>query len=101
MNSHLLPSDASWRDDKALISELSALSTKVTRYILHQLDADAQRAEPPSVEEERSLAEHLAGLAAKLQGRADQRAAHGNQPGVAESTSTDSSPPADDTDRAP
>ena len=55
--------------------ELSQLNTRVTRYVLRHLDADAGRAEPSTVEDERALAERLSGLAAALQARADRRAA--------------------------
>jgi hypothetical protein len=88
MNNYLLVTDQSWPEDNALFAELSKLNTQVTRYVLHQLDADANRAEPPTVEEERALSERLAGLAATLQARADRRAALGELPatiqGVAE-----------------
>lgn len=72
-NNHLAPSDSGWRDDKALIAELSTLNTKVTRYILRQLDADARRTAPPSVTEERALGRCLAVIATKLAARADRR----------------------------
>jgi hypothetical protein len=80
MTSYLLPSDQDWPDEKMLIAELSKLNAHVARYVLHQLDADAQQADPPSMEEERALSEHLATLAGKLQARADRRTVLGDAP---------------------
>jgi hypothetical protein len=80
VNGYLVPSDQGWPEDKALIAELSKLNGQVTRYVLHQLDADAERAEPPSVEEERALSDQMAALARSLQARADRREALGDQP---------------------
>jgi hypothetical protein len=80
VNDYLLPSDQGWPEDNALFAELAKLNTQVTRYVLHQLDADARRTEPPSVEEERALSENLAALADTLRARADRRAALSEQP---------------------
>jgi hypothetical protein len=87
----LLPGDEGWTGDKALIAELSKLNTRVAKYVLQHLDADAGRAEPITVEDERALAKSLALLAATLQERAERRAVLGKQPLAVEGTVT---PPA-------
>lgn len=78
MNGHLLPSDTSWPDDNVLMAELSHLNTRMTRYILRYLDADAGRVEPISVDDEHNLGLKLAELGDVLQRRAARREAENN-----------------------
>jgi hypothetical protein len=82
MNSHLLPGDTGWTDDKVLIADLSHLNTDVTRYVLRYFDADAGQAEPVSAEDEHVLGLKLTELGERLQCRAASResdaSAHGS-----------------------
>lgn len=73
MTGHLLPGDADWTEDKALLADLSHLNTEITRYILRQLDADAKRAEPIPAQDEHDFGQRLIELGKQVQRRAGRR----------------------------
>jgi hypothetical protein len=66
--------------DKQLIANLAALNEQLSHYVVRLLDADAGRAEPVSVADERVLAEALRVMADRLQERADRHAASSTPP---------------------
>jgi len=81
MSSNLLvPGDQEFHEDKQLIADLAALNEQLSRYVLRYLDADARRAEPVSVTDERTFAQALCAMADRLQERAAQRAASSTPP---------------------
>lgn len=55
------------------MAEVTSVNNQLGRYVLLFLDADAGRAEPLSVEDERALAERVASVANGLRARADGR----------------------------
>jgi hypothetical protein len=59
--------------DSVLIAELAEINTIITRYILRFLDADAGRAEPISIEEERALVDRAASAIDSLRARTKRR----------------------------
>jgi hypothetical protein len=73
MTSHLLPGDQAFPDDQQLLADLVSLNQQLTRYVVRYLDADAHRADPTSVANERALADVMATLASKVRERADRR----------------------------
>jgi hypothetical protein len=75
MTGYLMAGDHGFRDDKQLIADLAALNEQLSRYVLRMLDADASRAEPVSVTDERTFAQTLHAMAAQLEERADRRTA--------------------------
>lgn len=79
-DSQLLPSDASWPDDSALLADLSHLNTEVARYVLRQLDVDAGQAKPVSVDDEQALGHQLIELGERIQRRATGRPTKSNGP---------------------
>jgi hypothetical protein len=78
--SHLLPGDKDWQADKALVSELTPIIAQLSTYVVRYLDADAGKAEPISVDDERALGERVTALGAGLQARAERREALGERP---------------------
>lgn len=87
MSSHLVPDDQAFHDDKQLMADAAALNEQLSRYVLRMLDADARRAEPVSVAEERQFAQALCTMADRLEHRADRRAAS-DTPSVLEGDAT-------------
>jgi hypothetical protein len=79
-DSHLLPSDEGWPDDNALLADLSHLNTELARYVLRQLDVDAGRVEPMSVDDEHGLGLQLIELGQRVQRRAALRKAQARGP---------------------
>jgi hypothetical protein len=75
MSSHLVPDDQAYRDDKQLMADLAALNEQLGQYVVRMLDADARRAEPVSVADERRFAQTLCTIADRVEQRADRRAA--------------------------
>lgn len=61
--------------DKRLVASLLALNGQLSHYVVRLLDADAGRAEPVSVAEERVFAEALRVMADRLRERVDRHAA--------------------------
>ncbi len=82
MSSDLVPGDEGFHDDKQLMADLSALNGLLSRYVLRQLDADAERIRPTSIADERALAEIMAALANKVQERANRRAGTDTTPAL-------------------
>ena len=70
-SSHLLPSDARWPADNELLVDVSRLNTDLARYVLRQLDIDAGRAKPMSVDDEHALGHQLIELGQRVQRRID------------------------------
>jgi hypothetical protein len=62
------------------MAEVTQVNTLLGRYVLRFLDADAGRAAALSTEDERALAERVAGMADGLRARADRRDQHGDPP---------------------
>ncbi|HEV7650563.1 MAG TPA: hypothetical protein VGP26_20635 [Actinophytocola sp.] len=66
------PDDAAYQDS-VLMSELAEVNTLIARYIVRFLDADAGRAEPISIEDERALADRAANAIDSLRARTRRR----------------------------
>jgi 3-methyladenine DNA glycosylase Tag len=73
MSGHLVPGDEAFHDDKQLMADLTVLNGQLSRYVLQMLDADAKRAQPIDVADERTFAQTLRAMAERLQERADRR----------------------------
>jgi hypothetical protein len=69
-----MTADTAFHSDKQLMADLATLNEHVSRYLLRLLDADAGRAEPVSVPDERAFASSLQAMADRLQARADRHA---------------------------
>lgn len=67
------PPDHAAHLDNLLVAEIANLNTQLGRYVLHFLDADAGRVAPSSVEDDRALADTVAGVAEGLRARAERR----------------------------
>ena len=74
-------------EDGRLMHDIAALNTKLARYLFRFMDADAGRADPVAVDDERTLAKELNELAARMQARADRRAASPKLPLVIDGVS--------------
>lgn len=72
------PPDDAAHEDGLLMAELTRVNTLLGRYVLRFLDADADRAEPVSIVDERALAGRVAKAAEGLHARAERRERHGN-----------------------
>jgi hypothetical protein len=59
--------------DNLLMAEVSRVNGVLGRYVLRFLDADAGRAEPLGIADERALAGQVADLAGRLRARAARR----------------------------
>lgn len=70
---NLPPPDEAARQERVFMAEIGKLNEQIGHYILRYLDADAGRAEPLSVTEERALADILTALGSKVRMRADRR----------------------------
>ncbi|GAB3433603.1 hypothetical protein GCM10027436_09910 [Actinophytocola sediminis] len=70
--------DGSWHDKLVLITDLVAMNKKISAYVLRTLDADARRAAPMAVADERALGLRLIDLGSAIQFHADQ---HDTEPG--------------------
>jgi hypothetical protein len=88
VNSHLVPGDEAWPADRAFLSELTPVIAQLSQYVMRYFDADAGQAKAVSVADERALAERVAGVAARLQTRAERRAILGQLPGTVEGDAT-------------
>jgi ParB-like chromosome segregation protein Spo0J len=75
MSSNSVSDDEAFHEDKQLAADLATINVHITRYVLRMLDADASRAEPLSVADERRFAQTLCTMADRLEQRADRRAA--------------------------
>lgn len=64
-----LPTRA-WRDDLGLTAELATLNHRIARYLMSVLDAEAERSEPLTAEQEATLGRQLVELGRRLQARA-------------------------------
>lgn len=71
--SQIPPPDPVAHDDGRLMHELSTVNHHLGRYVLRYFDADAGRAEPFTVAEERALADSVAMAADAIRLRADAR----------------------------
>jgi hypothetical protein len=71
------PPDESAHLDNVLMAEVTQVNTLLGRYVLRFLDADAGRAEPLSVTDERALADRVTRIAEELRARARRRELHG------------------------
>lgn len=71
---NLPPPNPAAHDDGRLMHDLASMNTKITRYILNFLDADAGRTEPLSIAEERAIADEFIAIARRVQVRAKRRA---------------------------
>jgi hypothetical protein len=72
-DSHLVPGDHTYHDDKGLIADLTALNGQISRYVLRHLDSEAERAVPTSPDDERTLGLQLVRLGTGVLGRAERR----------------------------
>jgi hypothetical protein len=70
------PPDEAAHLDSVFIAEVAGVNSQLSRYLLRLLDADAGRAEPLSVADERALAERVAAVAEGLRSRAGRRDQH-------------------------
>lgn len=70
MNGYLLPNDAGWTEEKALLADLSHLNAEITRYVLRQLDVDAGRAEPISTNDIQAFGGRLVEMGERVHRRA-------------------------------
>lgn len=66
------PDDIAHRDG-LLMHELSVLTTRLSRYVIRYLDADAGRVSPVPTTDEHALADHLATAADAVRSRANRR----------------------------
>lgn len=73
MHGSISPPDEAAHQDSVLIAELAEINTLIHRYILRFLDADAGRAEPISIEEERALVDRAASVIDSLRARTERR----------------------------
>lgn len=73
MHGIIPPPNEADHEDGVLIAELAEINTMIGRYILRFLDADAGRAEPISIEEERALIDRAASVIDSLRARAERR----------------------------
>ena len=71
------PPDEAAHVDNLLMAEVTSVNTQLGRYVLRFLDADAGRAGPLPVDDERALADRVAAMADGLHARADRRDQHG------------------------
>ena len=84
MQGSIPPPDEAAHEDNVLVAELAAVNTMIARYILRLLDADAGRAGPISIEDERALVERATRVVESLRARAqracliDERRTHGS-----------------------
>jgi hypothetical protein len=67
------PPDEAAHLDNLLMAEVTSVNNQLGRYVLRFLDADAGRAEPMSVVDERALADRVAAMAEGLHARAARR----------------------------
>ncbi|OLF07551.1 hypothetical protein BLA60_26895 [Actinophytocola xinjiangensis] len=67
------PPDDTAHHDGRLMHDISDLNTRLARYLLHHLDADAGRVPPISAEDELALADQVTALAVALRARATTR----------------------------
>jgi hypothetical protein len=73
MHGTIPPPDEGAHEDSVLIAVLAAVNTMIARYILRLLDADAGRAAPISIEDERALVDSVADVLGSLRSRAERR----------------------------
>src|SRR5262245_29145947 len=73
MHGIIPPPDDAAHQDSVLIAELAEVNNLISRYILRFLDGDANRAEPPSAEDERALVERATKVLDTLRARAERR----------------------------
>lgn len=69
----LPPPDDVGHQDRLLMAEIGKLNKQLSQYLLRYLDAEADRVEPVSLNEERALAEAMVALASKVFERANRR----------------------------
>ena len=81
------PPDEAAHQDNVLMAKVANINSELGRYVVRFLDADAGRAEPLSVEDERALADHVTTVAEGLRARAARRDQHGERPLIAGSAS--------------
>ncbi|OLF07491.1 hypothetical protein BLA60_26535 [Actinophytocola xinjiangensis] len=67
------PPDPAAHHDFRLLHDMTDLNTELSHYVVRFLDADAGRAEPPTVTYELALADKVAAVAATLRDRAERR----------------------------
>lgn len=72
------PPDHAAHLDNLLVAEIANVNTRLGRYVLHFLDADAGRVAPSSAEDDRALADTVADVAEGLRARAERREQHGD-----------------------
>lgn len=77
MNPVLPPPDDNAYSDAKLMHELTVVNAQLSRYVLRFLDADAGRAEPMPIAEERALAGQVNTAAESLRARAERREQQG------------------------
>lgn len=71
---HRVPGpDEAAHDDGLLMHDLTVVNTVIGRYVVRFLNADAGRAEPVPVADERVLADRLTSAAEAIRARADRR----------------------------
>lgn len=73
MQGSIPPPDEAAHQDSMLIADLAELNTIIGRYILRLLDADAGRAAPVSVEDERALVHRATSAIDSLRARTQRR----------------------------
>lgn len=64
--------------DNVLMAEVAQLNELLGRYVLHFLDADADRVEPLGAPDEHALADRVTAVADGIHGRAERRERHGD-----------------------
>lgn len=84
----LPPPDDVGHQDRVLMAEIGNLNKQLSQYLLRYLDAEADRAEPVSLTEERALAEGMVTLASKMFERANRRVASGTPTAAIEGEAT-------------
>jgi hypothetical protein len=84
----LPPPDTVGYQDRVLMAEIGDLNKQLSQYLLRYLDAEAERAKPVSLAEERALAEGMVALASKMFERASRRAPASTSPVAIEGEAT-------------
>lgn len=70
---HIPPPDDVAHQDSVLMAGVAEINTRLARYVLRLLDADAGRAAPLSTADERALADEVTAVAAAIRARIARR----------------------------
>lgn len=88
--SYLVRGDDRYHDDKQLVADLANLNTRVGRYVLERLNADAGRAPSMSPDDEHGLGMQLVRSGLAILDRADERRRAAKERQAANGTQQDS-----------